>query len=60
MLIIFQASLLGDDIIMPELYTAMVLVIVLTSIISPVYLRYLFKKKINSISDIQIASSKFV
>ena len=45
MLIDFQASLLGEEIVSPELYAAMVLVTVLTSIISPVYLRYLFKKQ---------------
>jgi len=45
LLIVFQASLLGEEIISPELYAAMVLVAVLTSIISPVYLRYLFKKQ---------------
>lgn len=45
MLIVFQASLLGKEIVSPELYAAMVLVTVLTSIMSPVYLRYLFKKQ---------------
>lgn len=45
LLIVFQASLLGEEIVSPELYAAMVLVTVLTSIISPVYLRYLFKQQ---------------
>ena len=41
MLIVFQANLLGKEIISPELYAAMVLVAILTSIISPVLLRRL-------------------
>lgn len=43
MLILFQASLAGQGIIPPELYAAMVLVAILTSIISPISLRYLLK-----------------
>lgn len=45
MLIIFQASLLGEEIISPELYTAMVLMAILTSIASLIFLRYVLKKQ---------------
>ena len=41
MLIIIQASLLDKNLIPPELYSAMVLIVVLTSIISPIVLKKL-------------------
>lgn len=43
MLIVFQASLLGTNIVPPKLYAATVLVAVLTSVISPIILRKLIK-----------------
>jgi len=43
MLIVFQASLLDKNIISSELYAAMVLVAVLTSVTSPIILRKLIK-----------------
>jgi len=41
MLIILQASLFGKNLIPPELYSAMVLVVILTSVVSPIVLRKL-------------------
>jgi Kef-type K+ transport system membrane component KefB len=41
MLIVFQAGMLNNSLISPELYSAMVIVVVLSSVASPVVLRKL-------------------